>query len=490
MSVTKQPVLTNFPSTIIATARRRLQASIREFRASVIRDSLSGYSVLFANVLPCRFLTGIDPTQRQRSFGHVPVFWAWLAQILEGNASCHRALGLLQAWYQACKLPVPGSGTSGYCQGRSRLKSDFLAAIHERILTVLKRRQRDADLWHGFQLKAIDGSSLQLSDTPANQEAYPQPSRQKPDCGFPVMGITGILNLSHGGWETIECSDYRDHDAKVAQRMAAHIDEGDLLLADRAYCSYQLIATLRQRGAHVLMRLHQARHRVLDWRKGHRLSRIARLVTWQKPPKQPKQSELSEQEWDDLPEEMELRLIKMSFEDRSGRRRELIVVTTLLDNEVHDEHELSELYARRWDIELKLRDLKTTLELEMLDVRTPEMARKTVVMMMIANNLIRTVMQQAAVEAGKPIWQMSFKGILDLTLASHQSFRPLASSPRLAKRRRQQFIEICATKVLNIRPYRLEPRATKRRPKSHAYLTKPRGIYREIPHREHHRKPR
>ena len=98
--MTKQPVLTNFPSTIIATAKRRLQASIREFRASVIRDSLSGYSVLFADVLPRSFFTAIDPTERQRSFGHVPVFWAWMAQILEGNASCQRALGLLQAWYQ------------------------------------------------------------------------------------------------------------------------------------------------------------------------------------------------------------------------------------------------------------------------------------------------------------------------------------------------------------------------------------------------------
>ena len=488
--MTKQPVLTNFPSTIIASAKRRLQASIREFRASVIRDSLSGYSVLFADVLPRRFLARIDPTQRQRSFGHVPVFWAWLAQILEGNASCQRALSLLQAWYHSSKLPIPQSGTGGYCQGRLRLTTSFLSQVHGRVLASLCRRRRAVDLWHGLQLIAIDGSSLQLSDTPANQEAYPQPSRQQPGCGFPVMGITGILNLSHGGWEAIECSDYREHDARVAQRMTAHIGEGDLLLADRAYCSYQLIATLQQRGAHVLMRLHQARHRVLDWRQGRRLSQIARLVTWQKPIKRPKGSELSQQEWDALPEEMEVRMIKMGFEDRSGRRRDMIVVTTLLDNNQHDEYELSELYARRWDIELKLRDLKTTLGLEMLDVRTPEMARKTVLMMMIANNLIRTVMQQAATEAGRPVWQMSFKGILDLTLASHQSFRPLATSHRLAKERRQKFIEICATKVLNIRPYRHEPRAVKRRPKSHAYLTKPRGIYREIPHREHHRKPR
>lgn len=488
--MTKQPVLTNFPSTIIATAKRRLQASMREFRAGVIRDSLSGYSVLFADVLPQRFLARIDPTRRQRSFGHVPVFWAWLAQILEGNASCQRALGLLQAWYQASNLPVPMGGTGGYCQGRLRLTSAFLREVHGRVLATLRRGRRDMDLWHGLQLKAIDGSSLQISDTPANQEAYPQPSRQKPGCGFPVMGITGILNLSHGGWEAIECGNYREHDARVAQRMMGHIDAGDLLLADRAYCSYQLIAASRERGAHVLMRLHQARHRVLDWRRGRKLSRIARLVRWQKPPRPTRGCELDAQQWDALPEEMELRMIKTEFKDRSGRRRNMIVVTTLLDTDQYDDCELIELYARRWDIELKLRDMKTTLGLEMLDVRTPEMARKTVLMMMIANNLLRTVMQQAAHEAGEPIWQMSFKGILDLTLASHQSFRPLARTPTLRRERHRRFIEICATKLIDIRPLRQEPRAVKRRPKSHAYLTKPRSIYREIPHREHHRKPR
>ena len=150
---------------------------MRELRSSVIRDSLSGYAVLFSNVLPQRFLRRIDPTSRQRSFGHVPVFWAWLAQILEGNASCQRALGLLQAWYQACELPVPGSGTSGYCQGRLRLTTDFL---HE---GASPRARGSCD---GLAATSTSGTGcssrpstavlLQLSDTPANQQDYPQPS--------------------------------------------------------------------------------------------------------------------------------------------------------------------------------------------------------------------------------------------------------------------------------------------------------------------------
>jgi hypothetical protein len=486
--VTKQPVLTGFPTTTFATAKRCLQACVKQFRENVIRDSLSGYAEIFAEVLPSEFLTSIDPTQRQRSFGHIPVFWAWLAQILEANASCQKALGLLQIWYQAAKLPVPKSGTGGYCQGRVRLSVAFLEQIHHRVLKTLHRRIRPEDRYRGLRIKAIDGSSLQLMDTPANQKTYPQPSTQKPGCGFPVMGITGILDLGHGGWEAIECSDYRDHDARVAQRMIHHIGEGDLLLGDRAYCSYQLIASVRQQGGHVLMRLHQGRHRKLDWRSGQRVSAIARIVLWTKPNKS-KSCELTDEQWDELPEEMELRLIKTSFKDRTGRKRELVVVTTLLDQSESDDLELIELYARRWDIELKLRDLKTTLGLEFLDVRSPQMARKTVLMMMIANNLIRTVMQESAQEAGRPVWQLSFQGILGLTLAASPGFRSLAKRPETRSRHYRKFIGICATKLIDVRPFRREPRAVKRRPKSHAYLTKPRGIYREIPHRENHRKP-
>ncbi len=486
--MTKQPVLTNFPSTIIATAKRRLQVCTARFRASVIRDSLSGYAVLFGKVLPAKFLASIDPTKRQRSFGHVPVFWAWLAQILEGNASCLKALGLLQCWYQEAGLPVPQGDTSGYCQGRCRVSEDFLKNIHRRVLDSLRRGRREEDLWRGFQLKAIDGSSLKLMDTEANQKAYPQPSSQKPGCGFPVMGITGLLNLSHDGWEAIECSNFREHEARVAHRLIDHVSKGDLLLGDRSFCSYQLIAKVRERGGHVLMRLHHARHRKLDWRRGRKLSRLSRRVTWRKPDKLPKTSDLSQAQWDALPETMEVRLIKVSFEDRTGQLRNLVLATTLLDADEHEDLALSELYARRWEIELKLRDLKTTLGLEFLEVRTPAMAKKSVLMMMIALNLLRTVMQEAATEAGLPTWQLSFKGILDLVLASQGSFRVLAGTPFKRRRRHRQFIEICATKRLDLRPFRREPRAVKRRPKPHAYLTSPRHEYQEIPHREQHRK--
>lgn len=263
---------------MFATGKRKVQAAIRRARELVARHSLSGYGLLFESILPAAFLARIDPTRRQRCFGHVPVFWAWLGQILEANGSCQRALGLVQSWYQACDLPAPRGDTSSYCQARLRLEEGFLEQIASRVSHTLAAGVRSEDRWAGMVLKAMDGSSVQLMDTEANQQSYPQPFGQKPGCGFPIMGMVGVLNLSHGGWEGFETCHCMHHDLQVAGKLLCHIDPDDLVLADRAFCSYELIARIMQRGAHVLMRLHQARHAKLDWRKGKRIGPHERIV--------------------------------------------------------------------------------------------------------------------------------------------------------------------------------------------------------------------
>jgi hypothetical protein len=480
--VTKQLTLTGFPPTLFANSKRRLQASLRAAREQTIRQSICGYALLFSDALPPHLLEANDPTRRQRHYGHIPVFWAWLSQILEANASCSKALASIQAWYRASSLPVPCGDTSGYCNARTRLTEGFLQASFDAVNRSLQRSIRSADLWHGHPLKAIDGSSVQLMDTPANQAAYPQSSSQKPGCGFPMMGIVGVLNLSHGGWEGFETCDQRTHDANIAPRLLKHIHAEDILLADRAFCSYELLARIQQKGAHSVMRLHQIRHAKLDWRKGKKIDPNQRLVTWQKPYR-PKGSSLTPDQWQALPDQMTLRYIKTGYEDRAGAKRSLIIVTNLLDTAKYKEQDLADLYSRRWQIELNLRDVKTTLGMERFAVKSPAMAHKTLWMMLIAYNLLRSLIQQAAAESGSPLNAMSFKGILDQVLASQDSFLMHRSKPRCMAHHRANLITICSTKRLEIRPFRKEPRAVKQRPKNYPLLTSYRSIYQEIPHR-------
>jgi hypothetical protein len=481
--VTKQPFLTGFPRAVVATAKRRLQAAIRGQRAAVLRDSLCGYALMFARFLPASFLARIDPTPRHRHFGQVPVFWAWLAQILESNASCSKAVSLIQAWSRAAGLTVPSGRTGGYCQARGRIRLEFLRTVHERILGTLASSVRASDLWHGHVVKAIDGTSFQLLDTQPNQRDYPQPGGQKAGCGFPTMGVVGVLNLSHGGWEGFETCPHTAHDSAVAPRLLKHVESGDILLGDRAFCSYELIVRLRLRGVHAVMRLHQSRHRKLDWRKGDKLGANERLVIWEKPRYQPAGSTLDPEAWKALPETLALRYIRLGYEDRNGCKRMLVVATTLLDPVEYEAHKVADLYARRWDIELKLRDLKTTLGMERLGVRTPGMAHRTLWMMVIAHNLLRGLMQRAAIEANRPLVHMSFKGVMDHAVASHESYLVHRHHPRRLTAHHAEVIETCGGKTIDPRPGRREPRALKRRPKNYPLLTSPRGEFQSTPHR-------
>ena len=155
------------------------------------------------------------------------------------------------------------------------------------------------------------------------------------------------------------------------------------------------------------MRLHQARHRKLDWRRGKKISPVERLVTWAKPSRQPLTSELTAAQWAALPEEVFLRYIKLGYEDRAGKKSVLVVVIDLPDPEKYQATELADLYARRWGIEVKLRDVKTTLGMEFFAVKTPKMAHKTLWMKIIAYNLMRILMQQSAHEAGEPVHHVS-----------------------------------------------------------------------------------
>ena len=457
-------------------------------RHSALRNSLSDYALLFDDVLPAEFLGKIDQTKRQRHFGGVQVFWAWIGQILEKNASCSRGLSLIQAWCCGAGLDPPIGDTSSYCQARLRVGDDFLAKILTRINQVQRRAMRSEDRWKGLVLKAFDGTSVKLMDTVENQEIYPQPSSQAEGCGFPVMGIVGLLNLSHGGWEGFTTGDSRRHDARAAQSLLKFIEAGDLVMGDRAFCSYELVARTQQHGGECLMRLHQARHRKLDWRRGKKISPIERLVTWQKPSKQPKTSDLSAEEWEALPDEITVGYIKLGYEDRSGDKSVMVVVTTLLDPEKYEAIEVIGLYARRWDIEVKFRDVKTTMGMEEFAVRSPAMAHKTLLMMMISYNLLRSLMQRSAAVAAKPLAEMSFKGTLDAVNTSHSLFRGLGLHHSKRAQLREVILSICATKVLDIRPGRQEPRAIKRRPKPFQLLTAPRHVFREIPHKENYRK--
>ncbi|MBP6603746.1 MAG: transposase [Verrucomicrobiales bacterium] len=248
-----------------------------------------------------------------------------------------------------------------------------------------------------------------------------------------------------------------------------------------------MLGLLRVRGAHSVMRVHQSRDVKRDWKSGKRLDADSRLVVWNKP-KRKGQAGLSDEEWEALPEQMELRYVRTKAKGRDGKMRTIYVVTTLLDAEQYPSDEIAALYGERWSIEVKIRDIKTTMKFEMMRVKSPAMAHRTMKMIQIAYNLVKARQAEAIRGEAILLGEIGFKGTLDLIDKNRCGFAGLVLHPRLLVQAIENFESRLKERVIPIRPDRQEPRATKNRPKSYQYLTKPRHEFIEILHRSNYKK--
>lgn len=471
------PFLAGFPTTLFGSKKHSIQEQIRKKRLDLVDAGLSDLSLLFQTLLPAVLLNSWASDERKRVYTEIVVFWAWLAQVLNFNASCSKAVTLIRAWCSSQDLPLPSAQTGAYCQARIRLRLEFLKSIFSHLTGILNNRIRPQDLWHGMIVKSIDASSVQLMDTPENQKAYPQPTTQKKGCGFPVMGVSAILNHAHGGWEGYVTSPHTEHDHKVAHRLLEYFHQGDLVLADTAYSSYELMSLFKAKEVHSLMPLHQARK--ADFRRGKKVGKNQRITTFEKPRTQPPTSSLSQKEWDQLPSTIEVRIIRFYYTNKEGKQCRKHLVTSLLDTEQYPWEELVLLYLERWDIELRFRDVKTTMKFEALNVKTPEMARKTLAMALIGFNLIKAVSQEASEFGRIPIREMSFKGVLDEVISQSSIYRNHAQHPHKCAYLYERLIHLTSEQRINLRPFRYEPRAIKKRPKPFARLQTPRSEWKK-----------
>jgi len=293
-----------------------------------------------------------------------------------------------------------------------------------------------------------------------------------------VAKLVGCFCLASGALIDWAEGTLNDHESLLARALWGLVQAGEILLTDRGFCSFEAIATMRQRGAHAVMRLHQARSK--DFRKGKRIGKGERLVVWHKPKKKPEGAKV--RAWNKLPDRLTLRYVKISVSTPGFRTREIILVTTLVDPVAYPADALAELYMHRWGVELMLRDIKITLGMDVLRCKTPEMVRKEIIMHAIAYNLIRSLMQQAAALYDVNLNRISFKGTSD-TL---RQWAEVLNTPMSKKRFRElmnTLLKVIAEDLVVNRPDRVEPRAKKRRPKNYQHLNKPRHEMEVSPHR-------
>jgi len=423
----------------------------------------SNIAHLFETVVPLESFADI-PSKYNGKINVPTTIWAWISQVYDENGSCQAALSRIQTWLSEAsdnKIQI-SSNTSAYCQSRKALPDEAIDIALDCSLDYVNKLLSTSKLWRGLQLKAIDGTSTKLSDTEANQEKYPQPEQQAEGCGFPVMGIGGVINLSTGCIEGLQFGAFTDHDLAHAHQLVDLFSENDLVLADRAYNSYGFVGQLLGKCAHSVMRLNQSRaDRKNLWNRGKRLGENQRLVTWVKPAK--KSECMTQDEWDQLPSTLEIRYIRVKAESRDQKMRYIYIATTLLDHEEYPITEICELYQKRWDIEVKFRDIKSTLGFDMCNAKTPEMAEKTMKIVMLAYNLIKCL-QVASIKGSSILLDsVSFKQTVDLVKAQSPLF--IGNKRRFKKKNslRERLRKLIKKAILPKRKRPTEPRVTKTR---------------------------
>lgn len=418
----------------------------------------------------------IDQTAQQEdlAFGagendiySVPLtLWAFVTQVVSDQKSCVAAVARVLALLTTLGRKMCDCGTGAYCKARAKLTESFLRRL---TCDVGQRLEDDATAswrWHERRAVLVDGSTLSMPDTPANQAVYPQSRAQRPGVGFPILRWVALLSLSTGAVLDSAFGPYRGKETgetALFRTLLSSLRPGDVVLADRYYCSYWLIALLLTRGIDVVFRKHHLRH--TDFRKGERLGRNDHIISWQKPQRP---DWMDQETYDSLPEVLCLREVRGQVTTPGCRVKEIIVVTTLLDDETVSAEDLLDLYHQRWHAELDLRSIKTQMKMEILRCKTPDMVRKEIWAHLLAYNLVRKVMAQAAKAHESTPRQLSFAGAMQ-TLNEFRSLLLNALPGDLPELSRRILAAIARHRVGN-RPNRCEPRKVKRRPKGYSRM--------------------
>ena len=472
--------LSRLPLSRLAALGRRTAHLLRQATLAQLQQQVGDY-------LPAGLLASEEegPNSRNRVFSLRLTFECFVWQMLKPRTSCREVTRQVQALLRLHGRGPIDEDDSAYVQARQRLPQERLEKALKGTAQVADRRVRQGGQLRGRPVKIADGSTTQLADTPENQKEFPQPSVQKPGCGFPVMKFVVLFSLISGAVLHVVMKSLREHDLRLFRQLWDQLKKGDILLGDRAYGEYTTLVSLPKGGVDVVARLH-ARRKV-DFRKAKRLGKNDGLFVWTKPWK-PSEI-LSPSEWDLLPTQTTVRIVRFTAAMRGFRSRRITLVTTLLDPKLYPLEELAALYRRRWRLELCLRDLKTMMGMEQLRCKSPQMAQKELLAYLVAHNLVRCVIAEAVATHPVDLERVSFKGTVDAL----RQYSDAIGKARNKKMRRQLWDDLLLTLIRDLlphRPNRIEPRAVKRRPKPYPLLNQPRRRFKEISHRSRYWKGR
>lgn len=409
-----------------------------------------------------------------RIFTPLVTLWVFLGQVLSADHSCRHAVARLIAHRVSQGESACSARTGAYCTARKRLLEKFFSVLACGVGRTLDAQSDPRWLWNGRRVYLYDGTTVIMPDTPENQAAYPQVYNQQPGVGFPIARIGAIISLACGTIVHLGICRYAGKgqgEVSLLRKLWDVLRPGDVLLTDRLMANWANIFWLQERGLDFVSRLNKA-NRKADFRRGKRLGPQDHIVQWRKPTSI---RSLDRRTYNTLPELITVREAKIRVIQRGFRTRSIVVVTTILDPAQASIEDLAQIYRARWNNELDLCSIKSTMQMRELRCKTPELIHKEIWTHILAYNLIRTIMAQAATKHDLLPRSISFKG----TIQTLEAFQPVIQqqSRQGADHRSQLYhhlLDAIATHRVADRPDRFEPRLKKRRKTHYDWLMKPR----------------
>ena len=405
------------------------------------------------------------PDHRERLFPPTETLSMFLAQALKSDRSCQNIVNDAAVKRLTHGLPQCSTKTGGYCKARQRLPLSMISEMVRHTGHQITAQSPDKWRWYGRRVRLVDGTTVTLADTQANQALYPQQSGQKPGLGFPICRIVGVTCLSSGAVLDAAIGGFKgkgSSEQALLRTLLNTFESGDVMLGDAFYGTYFLLAELLSRNVDALFEQHGSRRRSTDFRRGQKLGSRDHLITLTKPKIRPQW--MTVEQYESEPGTLTVRELEVG-----GR----VLMTTLTCPNAIPKNALKDLYQRRWQVELDLRNIKTTLGMETLSCKTPKMGEKEMWVYLLAYNLIRLIMAQSALMADVLPRTLSFKHTLQLWLAWSGTHNQLDGQDNITG-----LLALVAEQSIGNRPGRIEPRAIKRRPKSYPMLTESRPLAR------------
>lgn len=429
------------------------------------------FSELLPAVKIAQALAEAGTAFRSRIYTPAVTLWSFLSQVLSQDHSCRDAVARVLAWRLSRGSKRCSASATSYCEARQRLPLEVIQKLVRDTAREAEAAAERAWLWKGRHVKIVDGTTATMADTAGNQARYPRRRNQSQGVGFPIARIVIVFSLACGTVLDVVLGPMRGKktgETTLFRRIQAALKEGDVLLGDRLFASYQDLATLRAQKVDVVARQHATRR--TDFRRGLWLATLDHVVTWKRPKFHCER--MSRAFWKALPEQMQVRELRFQVAEEGFRPSEIVVVTTLLDPVAYPKQDISDLYRERWHCELDLRSIKTSLQMGHLRCKSPDMVEKEAWVHILAYNLIRQTMSEAARVHGVLPRHLSFKGACQ-TMNGFSVYLALAEAQH--DRLWNEFLDAIATHGVGDRPNRTEPRRLKYRPGKYPYMTQPRN---------------